>query len=116
MKDRERRQIVGTQILPTRHTKLDQRRTEISPREQQLHQQNRIRVRKRGPILSRLANAAIDGKRIATRREREHHEKVNGDHLVVIEVSEATQQSLIKGDQQQRSLGRDNGEKSGGAQ
>src|SRR5215211_7271291 len=104
MKDREGRQIIRAEILPPGYTKLDQRRAEIDPRQQQLHQQNRIRVRKRRTLLVRSAKPAVDRKRVAAGSEREHHQEVDRNHLVVIEVPEATQQTLVEQHQQEGSL------------
>src|ERR1051326_1904391 len=96
MKDCKRRKIIGAEIVKSGDSQFDQRGAEVSPRHQQLHQQNRICIRKLGPQCGSFAPAIIDRERVATWCEREDREVINSQHLVVIEMSETAQQTLGK--------------------
>src|SRR5205085_11120114 len=94
--DGERGQVVGAEIIQTRDAQLDERRAEVRPREQDAHEKDWIAVDESARALPRLSRPSVNGERVAARREGEDEEDVDGGHLVVIEVAEASEQSFVK--------------------
>src|SRR5712671_1686396 len=99
MVDRQRWQVVGAKIPETRNSQLDQSGAKIYPGHQQLHQQYRIAINKTWLVLVLALGPAIQRKPITTGRERKNGEVVNAEHLIVVKMTKAPYQPLIKNNQ-----------------
>src|SRR2546429_5027533 len=100
MHDGERGQVVGAEIIQPRDAQLDERRAEVRPREQKAHEKDWITVDESTRARARLSRPSVNGECVAARREGEDEEDEDGGHLVVVELAEASEQPLVKDEEQ----------------